>query len=257
MGIGSKLKINRLILITITIIILFSISFVSASTNSTDDLALSNDTDIINHQTVIDENESYSSNAHYDELKSSSNEDSFVINKRNFKMYFDDNNVLKKEYGGSILIFDGNFDDKGIITINSENTKVTGRHALFNNTVFNLKSNGIMLTNIHFVLDKEFPKNDYAGILIKSDNVTVYNCVIDYNVPPEKTGFAIYSNGDDWGNTGVNLINNTINYIGKSYGNGFNYGILLTETFNATVSGNVINCSLPLRAVDWSSYTYV
>ena len=252
------MEINKIIiLISIVMLILFSIGLVSAS-DSGDELALSNDTDVINyHIDDLDENEVISSpDVGNDELNSASNPDSFIVNKRNFKMYFDGTNTLKKEYGGSIIVFDGKFEDMGTVTINSANTKITGRHTLFNNTVFKLKADGIMLTNIHFVLNKEFSTNDNAGILIKSDNITVYNCIVDYNVPCEKTGFAIYSNGEDWGNEGVNIINNTINYVGRSYGSGFNYGILLTETFNATLSGNIINCSLPLRAVDWNSEIY-
>ena len=253
------MKINRvMILISIVVILLFSTSLVSASSGDGDELALSNDTDVISQQIgELEEMElSSPSNISSGELKSIDGPDRFIVGDGNFKRYFDENNVLKKEYGGSIIDFNGNFNDKGIITISSPNTKITGSHALFNNTVFSLNAEGVMLTNIHLVLDKEFPENDNAGILIKSDNITVYNCSIDYDVPLEKTGFAIFSNGEDWGNEVVNIINNTINYVGRSYGSGFNYGMLLTETFNATVSGNTLNCSLPMRSVDWSSEIY-
>ena len=256
---GFKLNVNKyLILFSIVVMTLFSISLVSASAVDSDVLALADDAEIIDQQLVgFDVNETCSSSSlPCEDLTSSEEIDNIVVNQENFTMYFDDDNVLKKEYGGSVLVFDGKFENKGTITIGSSNTKITGRQALFNNTVFNLKANGVMLTNIHFVLDREFPENDNAGILIKSDNVTVYNCTIDYNVPSEKTGFAIFSNGEDWGNEVVNIIDNTINYVGTSYGNGFNYGLLLTETFNATISGNTINCSLPLRAVDQLSGRY-
>ncbi|MBR3209374.1 MAG: hypothetical protein IKF82_03805 [Bacilli bacterium] len=253
------MKINKfLILISIVMIILCSISFVSASTTSSDELDLSNDTDIINQQAVeIDGDEPYSSsNIDTEELKSNDNVKNFVVNQRNFKMYFDDNNVLKHDYGGQIITFDGEFTDKGVITIDSPNTKITGRNTLFNNTVFNLKSDGIMLTNLNFVLDKEFSENEGAGVLISADNVTVYNVNIDYNVPKNVTGFGIYSNGLEEQLKNVKLINNTVNMYGNAINRGYNYGIVLTYTRDAIVSGNTINCSLPLRAVDWMAEIY-
>ena len=120
--------------------------------------------------------------------------DNIIINQRNYKMYFDDNNVLKKDYNGKVLTFQGYFLDKGVFTIDGENTKITGKNTLFNNTVFNIKANGVMLTNLNFVLNKEFSNNEFAGILINADNVTVYNVALNYTVPKNCTGFGIYSN---------------------------------------------------------------
>lgn len=222
------------------------ISAVSACDDSPDNLtAEDNSADLIS---VDDADLKYSSS----EVQS----DNVIINQRNYKMYFDDDNTLKSDYGGKILTFDGKFTDKGVFTIASDNTKITGRNTLFNNTVFNIKGDGVMLTNLNFVLDKEFEDNEYSGILISSNNVTVYNCNVNYTVPKNVTGFGIYSNGIDGELKDVKLINNTVNMYGNALNKGYNYGVVLTNTRDAIVSGNVINCSLPLRAVDWMAEIY-
>ena len=244
------MKINKfLLLILIFAILLSCISLVSASIDLKDNLTYSTSS---NANVEIGNDESYSFSVS-DELKSYGN---VVVNQKNYKMYFDDNNVLKKEYGGKIITFSGKFTDKGVITIDSPNTKITGRNTLFNNTVFNIKANGVLLTNLNFVLNKEFSDNDYAGVLINGDNVTVYNVNIDYHVPKNITGFGIYSNGLNRDLFNVKLVNNTVKMYGNALKEGYNYGVVLTNTRDAIVSGNTIDCSLPLRAVNWMAEIY-
>lgn len=113
-----------------------------------------------------------------------------------------------------------------------------------------------MLTNLHFVLDKDFVENEGACILVSANNVTVYNVNINYIVPKNVTGFGIYSNGLDAKLSGVKLVNNTVNMQGNALLGGYNYGMVLTNTIDAIVSGNIINCSLPLRAVNWMAEIY-
>lgn len=252
---GFKLKLNKLfLLISIIIIVLFSVSLVSASTDN-DNLTLSDNTIIVNQNIEINNDESYSSsNIDTEELKST--EKNWIINQRNFNMFFDNTNTLKHEYGGQKLTFDGSFNDKGIITIDSPNTKITGRNTLFNNTVFNLKAEGIVLSDLKIVCDKEFMSNEGSCILVNSNNVTVKNNQIEYNVPHNVTGFGIYSNSQLDDISDVKLINNNVHLVGDALESGFNYGVLLRNTENAIVSGNVINCSLPLKNVDWSNSIY-
>ncbi len=251
---GFKLKLNRyLLLISIFLILLFSISLISASKVDNDNLTLKNNDNL---SIEVDNGEPYSSsNISTEEL--SSDVKNWVVNQRNYKMFFDEDNVLKKEYGGQIITFDGEFTDKGTITINSANTKITGRNTLFNNTVFNLKADGIMLSNLKFVLNETYPTNEYSGIFIKANNVTVQNIIMDYNVPERGTGFGITCNKGYDEITDVHLINNTINYVGNFATKGYNYGIVLIRTENAKVTGNVINCQLPLRDVDWSGEIFI
>ena len=235
-------------------------SSVYAEDVSNDNMTQSNDMDIVdiedtdNNEVILhsnspttDDNDKLQS----DEVKS------YVVNQRNFKMYFDDHNVLKKDYGGQIIVFNGNFADKGTIIIGSPNTQITGKNTLFNNTVFCLESTNITLSNLNFVLDKTFPLNDNVAILVLNSNNTVYNCNIDYTVPTDGDGIGVYVECGSYEDVyGFRMINNTINIVGNNINDGAVYGAFISHAPDAIVYGNNINASLPLKAVDWSREIY-
>ena len=175
----------------------------------------------------------------------------YVITRANFSDYFDESNVLKSNYSDRVLVFDGLFDDLGVLKIYSNNTFITSNNSLFKNTVFDLEASGIVLSNINMVLDKEFEDNEYAAIFCYGDNITVYNCSIIYDAPANKTAFGIYSDGHHDDFVGLSLINNTIDFKGHATYRGYNYGILLRNTHDSLVYGNNISCELPLRSVSW------
>ena len=177
---------------------------------------------------------------------------SFIINPDNLTNYFDDKGVLKAEYSGSILVFEGNFEEKGILTIDKNKTRITGINSTFHNTVFSLTGSEIILANLEFVLDKSFPNNHNAGLYIGWDNITVYNITMNYTSPTDVNAIGIYSED----NVGLNLINNTINFIGHADYEGYNYGIMLNYCYDAYVYGNSITADLPLREVDWGYGIY-
>ena len=195
-------------------------------------------------------------NTYLDNDSNSNNEEilneSFIINQNNLSSYFDEEGVLKTEYGGSILVFEGDFQDKGVLTIDKNKTRITGINSTFYNTVFSLEGSEIILANLDFVLDESFPDNHNSGIYIESDNITVYNTTMNYTSPTDVNAIGIYS----YDNSGLNLVNNTINYIGHADYTGYNYGIMLNYCNDAYVHGNVINADLPLREVDWSYGIY-
>ena len=175
----------------------------------------------------------------------------YVITRANFSDYFDESNVLKSNYSDRVLVFDGLFDDLGVLKICSNNTFITSNNSLFKNTVFDLEASGIVLSNLNLVLDKEFEDNEYAAIFCYGDNITVYNCSIIYDAPANKTAFGIYSDGHHDDFVGLSLINNTIDFKGHATYTGYNYGILLRNTHDSLVYGNNISCELPLRSVSW------
>ena len=170
----------------------------------------------------------------------------------NYTHYFDDSGVLKDEFGGSILVFEGNFEDKGVFTIDKNNTRLVSNQSRFVNTVFSLTASDIVLANFNFDFNQAFPLNHNAGIYVGWDNITVFNNTINYIAPVDTTCIGIYAND----NYGLNLINNTVNYYGQAYNDGFNYPVLITYCYDAFVSGNSINATLPLRQVDWSQLIY-
>ncbi len=166
---------------------------------------------------------------------------------------FFDGGFLKEEYADSILVFNGEFIDRGILDIKSSNVTIIGNNSLLVNTAFCLESNNIMLTGLNFLWNREFSGNDNAGILVLGDNCTIYNCTINYAVPEATSGFCIYAEGASGDKIeNFTLANNTINFVGNNLHGGWDYGIFIDQVENAMVYGNNINSSLPLRAVNYA-----
>ena len=178
------------------------------------------------------------------------NESVHYVSSDNFTSYFVDG-MLKDDFEGSILVFNGEFANKGIIDIKSPNVAVIGNNSLLRNTVFCLESSNVMLIGLNFVLDQQFSDNDNAGILVLGDNCTVYNCTMNYVVPEASSGFCVYAEGNKIEN--FTLANSTFNFIGNNLHGGWDYGILIDGVDNAIVYGNNLNCSLPLRSVNWQA----
>lgn len=178
----------------------------------------------------------------------------YTINRRNFYMYFNRDGVLKEEYSNAVLKFDGTFDGYGVITINAP-AYIKGVNTKFINTVFHLNSNDITLDNVNMYLTDSFEDNEYAGILIDGNDVTVSNVFMNISATDKKT-LGIFSYGD-MDNTLCNLklVNNTV--IFNAQGNGSYYwGVALTYTDDALISDNNITCSMPLRSVNWDGGFY-
>ncbi|WP_304104913.1 hypothetical protein [Methanobrevibacter ruminantium] len=213
-----------------------------------DECSVENDKDVV-----------YSGSSSNNALKDSSNASNgslgngtYYIDSTNFNEFFADN-VLKSEYANSTLIFGGNFDNFGVIKFTSDNVRVTAKGSLFYNTVFDLGANGIVLSNIKMVLDKEFKDNHQSGIYVHGDNITIYNCTLNYTTPENVTAFGIYSDGHNDDFVGLNVINNTINLLGHAFdANTYNYPILLRNTHDSLVYGNHIDCELPIKYIVWS-----
>lgn len=176
----------------------------------------------------------------------------YNVDSDNLDSFFADG-FLKDDYADSILVFNGEFNDKGILDIKSSNVTIIGNNSLLKDTVFCLESNNIMLAGLNFVWNREFSDNDNAGILVLGDNCTIYNCTINYAVPETTTGFCVYAEGSDGDKIeNFTLANSTINFVGNNLRGGWDYCIFVDQVENAMVYGNDINSSLPLRAVDYS-----
>ena len=184
-------------------------------------------------------------------LKDSSDSVYYVDND-NWDSFFADG-FLKDDYADSILVFNGEFNDKGILDIKSSNVTIIGNNSLLKNTAFCLESNNIMLAGLDFVWNREFSDNDNAGILVLGDNCTIYNCTINYIVPEATSGFCIYAEGSDGDKIeNFTLANSSINFVGNNLRGGWDYCIFIDQVENAMVYGNNINSSLPLRAVNYA-----
>ena len=176
----------------------------------------------------------------------------YYVDSDNLDSFFADG-FLKDDYADSILVFNGEFNDKGILDIKSSNVTIIGNNSLLKDTAFCLESNNIMLAGLNFVWNREFSDNDNAGILVLGDNCTIYNCTIDYSVPETTTGFCVYAEGSDGDKIeNFTLANSTINFVGNNLRGGWDYCIFIDQVENAMVYGNNINSSLPLRAVNYA-----
>ena len=176
----------------------------------------------------------------------------YNVDSDNLDSFFADG-FLKDDYADSILVFNGEFNDKGILDIKSSNVTIIGNNSLLKDTAFCLESNNIMLAGLNFVWNREFGDNDNAGILVLGDNCTIYNCTMDYAVPETTTGFCVYVEGSDGDKIeNFTLANSSINFVGNNLRGGWDYCIFIDQVENAMVYGNNINSSLPLRAVNYA-----
>ena len=176
----------------------------------------------------------------------------YYVDSDNLDSFFADG-FLKDDYADSVLVFNGEFNDKGILDIKSSNVTIIGNNSLLKDTVFCLESNNIMLAGLDFVWNREFADNDNAGILVLGDNCTIYNCTINYTVPEATSGFCIYAEGASGDKIeNFTLANSTINFVGNNLRGGWDYCIFIDQVENAMVYGNNINSSLPLRAVNYA-----
>lgn len=251
-------KINKCILLFSLILILF-ISITSISASNFDIESNTTLNSVNNEYGVVDEvSSSTDDNLNENALSSSSsfndnldNRSIYRVNQRNFKMYFEEN-TLKPEYANSTIVFDGKFDNFGIIKVYSKDTVITANHAIFNNTVFDLGASGIILSNVNMIINEEFSQNNYAGIYIHSDNVTVHNCNLNYTVPGDVTAFGIYCDGHKTDYSGLNIIDNTLSFKSNSVDiNSYNYAILLRNIHDCLVLNNTIDCELPIRYIPY------
>lgn len=191
----------------------------------------------------------------YNALKDSNNgvsSNTYYVDAGNFNDFFNENQ-LKPEYANSTIVFNGSFENYGILKFYSNDTLISSINSSFYNTAFDLGASGIILSNLNIVLDEEFEDNEYAGIFIHADNVTIYNCSLTYNCPDNVTAFGIYSDGHNDDFTGLNIVNNTINLYGHGLGpDYYNYAILMRNTHDSVVYGNRIYCELPIKYILWT-----
>lgn len=165
---------------------------------------------------------------------------------------FFDNGVLKSDLPFDEIIFQGTFDDIGVLTINTP-IKLTGDGVVFNNASFKLNGDNIELSNVAIVLDKNFDETDGAAVYIGGDNVVLSNNNITYNAPDNVQSYAIEVDMSD----DVKIINNNINYSAKSDGTVKTMGISAVSSDNLVIENNVLNANIPSVDLDYSAYPIV
>lgn len=181
-------------------------------------------------------------------------EDDFNITPENIGRYFP-NGVLDSNYSDSFLSFNGEFNDLGVLTVSQRNVTIDGKNSLFVNTVFDVASSDILLSNLTFILNNSYYDNEGSAILIRANNVTLDNIYINYTAPEDTASYAIYAAGTSRRPVyGLNIVNSTIFFKGQNYnGDVYNYAIRLDNSMNAFIANNTINTKLVLKPVDFES----
>ena len=245
----------------LTVILLFTVLFLTISSISAHDLE--NDTD-----------DNLQSNFKDDLLLDDEIPDipdlvedvSNNVTPTNIGAYFQ-NSELNDKYKGQTLIFSGNFENFNQLTIKSDDVKLLGNNAKFKNTVFNIESNGVTLKDFTFESNKAIKSNDGAVISVNGENVSLVNLNISYTVPNDVEAYAIYADGYN-GDVAdcLKIINSTIYFEGHNFNtNKYNCAVKLTWANSLLMENNTITSRLPLKNVNYgvdgatldSDYVYV
>lgn len=181
-------------------------------------------------------------------------EDADTVTPSNINLYFH-NGVLKNQYEGKKLIFSGNFDNLGVLSINSDDVSIVGKSANFKNTVFNIGANGVVLNNLTFDLNKPLRDNDGAAIFVAGYDVSLIGLDINYVVPNDVEAYGIYADGyTRYSSENLRIINSTIYFEGHNENvNKYNCAIKITGSFGPIIENNTIITSLPLKNVKYGA----
>lgn len=176
--------------------------------------------------------------------------DTIYLDSENIDDYFTDG-VLKSDFNDKTFIFNHDFENLGILTINAKNVTIKGIGYNLKNTVFQVDANNVTLTDLNIDLDSKFPENDGAGIVIFSDYVNLINVNINYIVPQNVEAYGIYASGyDDNPLKKLRIINSHINFEGHNDDvNVYNCALKLVDCKDAVIENNTLISALPLKDI--------
>ena len=169
--------------------------------------------------------------------------------------YFIDG-ILQPKYANKTLVLMGNFENVGKLIVDVDNVTITGASSYLKNTLFDISGNGVTLSNLNIDLDSEYEDNDYAGILVSSDDVVLSNLNINYIVPHNTEAYAIYAVGNPR-NPAKNLkiINSNIYFEGHNDDiNVYDNAVKIMYYKDSLMDNNTIITSLPLKNVDHGAF---
>lgn len=175
-------------------------------------------------------------------------ENTLTITEDNIQNYFNDTNTLNSSFENKTIMFNGEFDNLGILNINAKNVTIKGNeNTILTNTVFSINEDYVTITNMSMNLSYAFEDNDYSGIFINANNVTISNMNLYYIVPNEESAFAVNSNNKK----NLKIINNVLYFESHNNHDGTSYAIKLDKCYNATIDNNTLISSFPLRSIDF------
>lgn len=162
--------------------------------------------------------------------------DSNVVTNDTFYNYFDEDGVLTSN--ATELIFEGDFSNIGVYCITiAKSVTFTGRNATFNNIAFIIKENNVVIDGFNLNMNRDM----YLVNVKNVDDVTISNNVINFLSLKSMDSFAILAKNI----TTLNLLKNTITYVGTTEGANINNAVRVEGGRNVTMSDNVYNIIMP------------
>ena len=212
-----------------------------ALTSSDDTIVLDDYEFLIGDEDVPDEPDLIANNTIY-------------INSKNIYEYFEDG-ILKPWFSGNLIVFSEDMENLGKLSIQASDVVIKGFGSTLKNTVFELDADNITLSDLNLVLDSVYPDNDYAGILVLSDNAILKNLNVNYKVPQDVQAYGIYAEGvEENPIDNLQIINSTIDFEGHNdNAKVYNHALRLESCINATVENNTLMSSLPLKDINFGA----
>lgn len=181
--------------------------------------------------------------------------ETYYVHQEDIDEYFI-NGVLDPMYSNKILVFTGNFNNVGKLTVDVDNVTIIGANSYLRNTVFDISGDGVTLSDLNIDLDSEFENNDYAGIVVTSDNVVLKNLNINYVVPRNTQAYVIYAVGNPYKPArNLKILNSNIYFEGHNDDrNIYDNAVKILYYKDSLMDNNTIITSLPLKNVNHGSF---
>ena len=172
------------------------------------------------------------------------------ITPENIDNYFKDN-TLEKDYDNTVFVFEGDFNNLGKMSLKASNITIKGDGVTLKNTVFDIWTDNVSMSDLKFDLDSDFSDNDGAVILFNGNNLNLDNLDINYNVPLNTEAYAICGVGNTPNSRNLRLTNSKINFEGHNNNvNVYNCAIKIINYDDAIIKNNTITTTLPLKDVN-------
>ena len=181
--------------------------------------------------------------------------ETYYVHQSDIDEYFV-NGMLDEKYSNKILVFTGDFENTGKLIIDVDNVTIIGANSYLRNTLFDISGDGVTLSNLNIDLDSEYEDNDYAGILVSSNDVVLSNLNINYIVPTNTEAYAIYAVGNPRNpSRNLKIINSNIYFEGHNDDiNVYDNAVKILYYKDSLMDNNTIITSLPLKNVNHGSF---
>lgn len=180
--------------------------------------------------------------------------ETIYIDSTNIDEYFIDGE-LQQRCSNRTLVFVGDFENVGKLLIGVDNVTIKAAGSHLKNTVFDIAGNNCILSGLTIDLDSEYENNDYAGIFIAADNVTLDNVNINYVTPSNIQAYGIFASGSSQNPLkNVKIINSKVTFEGHNDRvSTYNCAVKFMNCLDAIFENNTVSASLPLKDVNFGS----